>query len=183
MAEQKTDKKTEPKKPEQKKEKTVEKKKGMISNEPSREEVLIRILGKDIPGSRNVYVGLTRIKGVSWSISNVVCRALNLQKNKKIAELTKDEVQKIEEFLKNPTLPNFLKNRRIDRDTNESRHHVTTELDMKKDFDIRRLKKIRSYKGVRHTAGQPVRGQRTRAHFRSRGKAVGVKRRTEAKTK
>ena len=45
---------------------------------------------------------------------------------------------------------------------------------MKKDFDIRRLKKIRSYKGVRHTSGQPVRGQRTRSHFRKKGQSVSV---------
>ena len=50
------------------------------------------------------------------------------------------------------------------------------ELDMRKDFEIRKMKKIRSYKGVRHIMGQPVRGQRTRAHFRKTGKAVGVKR-------
>ena len=45
---------------------------------------------------------------------------------------------------------------------------------MKREFDIKRMKKIKSYKGARHSAGQPVRGQRTRSHFRSRGKAVGV---------
>jgi small subunit ribosomal protein S13 len=50
---------------------------------------------------------------------------------------------------------------------------------MKKEFDVRRLKKIRSYRGLRHALGQPTRGQRTRSHFRARGKkkaTIGVKR-------
>ena len=48
-------------------------------------------------------------------------------------------------------------------------------MDLQNEFDIRRLKKIKSYKGIRHSLGQPVRGQRTKAHFR-KGRAVGVKR-------
>jgi small subunit ribosomal protein S13 len=51
-----------------------------------------------------------------------------------------------------------------------------SELDLQKEFDIRRIKKIKSYKGVRHLLGQPVRGQRTRSHFRKKGPSVGVKR-------
>jgi small subunit ribosomal protein S13 len=46
-------------------------------------------------------------------------------------------------------------------------------LDLSRDFDIRRMKKIRSYKGWRHATGQPVRGQRTKSHFRHGG-AIGV---------
>jgi len=70
----------------------------------------------------------------------------------------------------------FLKNRRSDFKTGEESHIIGSELDMKKDFDIRRLKKIRAYRGIRHAAGLPVRGQRTRSHFRKKGQAVGVKR-------
>ena len=68
-----------------------------------------------------------------------------------------------------------MKNRQKDLETGESKHLVSTDLDMRKDFDIRRLKKIRSYKGVRHTAGLPVRGQRTRSHFRTKGQVKRVK--------
>ncbi len=46
---------------------------------------------------------------------------------------------------------------------------------MRKEFDVKRMKQIRSYKGVRHSLKQPVRGQRTRSHFRTTGVAVGVK--------
>jgi small subunit ribosomal protein S13 len=46
---------------------------------------------------------------------------------------------------------------------------------MKRDFDIKRLREIKSYRGIRHALKQPSRGQRTRSHFRSKKKAMGVK--------
>src|SRR4030042_899108 len=86
------------------------------------------------------------------------------------------KIKIIIELLKNPKLPKFLLNRRNDFETGQDSHLIGTNLDMKKEFDIRRLKKIRSYRGLRHATGQPTRGQRTRSHFRAKGKkkAVGV---------
>jgi len=139
---------------------------------------IIRILQTDIPGNKKLLVGLTYIKGVGWAISNALCTIMNLNPDKKIADLDKKEIAEIEEFLKNPKLPLFLLNRRNDFETGEDKHVLTTKLDITKEFDIRRLKKIRSYRGWRHATGQPVRGQKTRSHFRAKGKkkAVGVKR-------
>ena len=80
--------------------------------------------------------------------------------------------------IENPRIPDFMKNRRRDMDTGETKHLSTNNLDLRKEFDIKRLKKIRSYRGLRHAKGLPVRGQRTKSHFRTRGKknkAVGVK--------
>jgi small subunit ribosomal protein S13 len=54
---------------------------------------------------------------------------------------------------------------------------------MVKEFDIKRMKQIKSYKGMRHSLKQPVRGQRTRSHFRTTGVAVGVKKGGGAKKK
>ena len=145
---------------------------------PQKQEfaTLVRILQTDIPGNKQVLTGLTYIKGVSWSISNALCKLLPLDPRKKISELSQEEIKSITEFLENPPLPTFLMNRRNDFQTGKNYHIITSELDMKKEFDIRRLKKIRSYKGLRHALGQPVRGQSTRSHFRSKGKkkAVGV---------
>ncbi len=142
------------------------------------QEILVRILGHDIPGSKNVYLGLTYIKGVSWSISNAVCIKLNMPRSKKISELNKEDIQKIEAFLKELPIPEYLKNRRFDPDTGENKHHYGTDLDMKREFDIKKLIKIKSYRGIRHASGQPVRGQKTRSHFRSRKnkKSAGIKR-------
>lgn len=138
-------------------------------------ELLVRIIGTDIIGSKNVYTGLTSIKGVSWSISNTVCVKLNIPKQKKISDLTKEEIKKIEVFLKNPQIEDFLKNRRSDPQTGETNHFIGSDLDIKKEFDIKRLREIKSYKGIRHAAKLPVRGQRTRSHFRTRGIAMGIK--------
>jgi len=139
---------------------------------------IIRILQTDIPGNKRVLAGLTYIKGVSWSVCNALCKILKIDSQKKIADLDEKEIEKITEFLQNPKLPEFLLNRRNDFETGEDAHLIGTNLDMKKEFDIRRLKKIRSYRGLRHAFGHPTRGQRTRANFRSKkGKtAVGVKR-------
>ena len=139
---------------------------------------IVRILQTDIPGNKKLLVGLTYIKGVGWAISNALCKIMNLNPDKKIADLDKEEIAQIEEFLKNPKLPKFLLNRRNDFETGEDKHVLTTRLDITKEFDIRRLKKIRSYRGWRHATGQPVRGQKTRSHFRTKGKkrAVGVQR-------
>ena len=171
------------KKPNQKKEQKFDKKekqetkvpKGKPIQEQSN-EVLVRILGYDVPGSRNIYTGLTKIKGVSWSISNAVCVKMKIPRSKKISELTKDEIKEIEVFIRKPQIAPFLMNRRNDIESGETKHYAGTDLDMKKDFDIRRMKKIKSYKGIRHTMGQPVRGQKTRSHFRKVGRNVRVKR-------
>ena len=141
------------------------------------EEILVRIASKDIPVRKSVYSGLTLIRGISWGFSNAVCKKLGIDRKKKIEELSKEEVKKIEEFIKNADVPRFLKNRRNDLHSGEDKHLNSSDLDLQKEFDIKRLKKIRSYKGVRHDARLPVRGQRTRSNFRKNRRksgAVGV---------
>ncbi len=139
-------------------------------------ETLVRIMGYDIPGSKNLYSGLTCIKGISWAISNAACLRLNFPRTKKIATLNKEDIAKIEKFLKELPLPDFLKNRRKDIESGETKHYFGSDLDIKREFDIKRLREIKSYRGIRHAAKLPVRGQRTRSHFRKKGVAMGVKR-------
>jgi small subunit ribosomal protein S13 len=140
------------------------------------EDKLIRIMSKDIEGKIKVYPGLTHIKGVSWTLSNAACKKLKIDKNRKIGNLKEEEIKKIEEFLKRPDLPKHLFNRQKDFETGESKHLTGTDLDLRKDFDIKRLKKIKSYRGLRHTVGLPMRGQRTKSHFRTnRKKGSGIK--------
>ncbi len=68
-------------------------------------------------------------------------------------------------------------NRRKDVETGEDKHIVTTDINFVNDNDIKVMKMIRCYKGIRHSMGLPVRGQKTRSNFRkNKGKVMGVKR-------
>jgi len=162
MAEEKPKQEKRPQKPVQK-----------PQEEKRRAEVLIRIFSTDVPGNFSLYHGLTRVKGVSWAMSNAICNSLRLDKRKRMQELNEKEIESITNFIKSPKIPEWLLNRRKDEETGESRHLLTADLDMAKEFDIRKMKKIKSYKGWRHAMGQPVRGQRTKSHFR-KGGAMGV---------
>jgi small subunit ribosomal protein S13 len=164
MAEQKQDKQQK-EAPKADKFKEIQEKK---KQEQQYYESLVRIAGFDLPGNKNLYTALTRIKGVSWSISNAICHTLNFPKSKRVSDLSKDEMKKIETFLEEVQLPDFLKNRRSDPETGKTDHLLGTDLEISRDFDIKRMKKMKSYKGVRHTARLPVRGQRTRSHFRTK---------------
>ena len=137
---------------------------------------ILRIINTDIVGTKSIYDGLRKIKGVSFMFCNAICNNLNLDKTRKIGSLNEEETKKIEELIKNPTsLPLWLVNRRKDYDTGKNLHLTGAQLNLTKEFDIKRMKKMKSYKGMRHAWGQPVRGQRTRSHFRT-GISIGVQR-------
>lgn len=137
-------------------------------NHRNREEdvTLVRVLGKDIRGDIKVGSALTKISGISWAFSNAVCKILELDKKQRIQDVDKDKIAMIENFIKNPEIPSFLKNRRNDFDDGEDKHISGSDLKLRKEFDVKRLRKIKSYKGIRHGANLPVRGQRTKANFR-----------------
>ena len=61
---------------------------------------LIRIRGTDIRGEKNIYAGLARIKGVSFAMSNALCRILGISPSKKVQDLSKEDIQKIEDAIK-----------------------------------------------------------------------------------
>ena len=140
------------------------------------EDRVVRILSKDIEGKESIYSGLTKVKGISWGVSNAICKKLGFDKRKKIGSLSEAEIKKIEEFMKNPDVPAYLINRRHDFETGKDNHLIGPDLELKKEFDIKRLKKIKSYRGFRHMGGLPVRGQRTRSNFRkNKAKGAGIK--------
>jgi len=152
-----------------------------IQKQVKEEDRVIRILAKDIEGKMKVYAGLTKIKGVSWSLSNAVCKILKIDKNKKMGSLTDAEIKKMSDFIKNPEVAEYLLNRRSDFATGENKHLSGSDLELQKEFDIKRLKKIKSYKGYRHMAGLPLRGQRTRSNFRPNKKKAGIKKKSGKK--
>lgn len=144
--------------------------------EKKQEERIVRIMSKDVDGGMTIYAGLTKIKGISWAISNAICKIMQIDKKKKIGSLTKEDIEKISQLIKSQKFPIHIFNRQSDFKTGENKHLVGTDLELQTEFDIKRLKKIKSYRGYRHMAGLPVRGQQTRGNFRPhKMKGVGIK--------
>jgi len=104
---------------------------------------VIRLLSKDIEGNMKIYPGLTKVKGISWSFSNAICKKLKIDKNRKIGSLTKDEIIKISEFIKNPEIPKQIVNRRDDFETGKNKHLIGGDLELQTEFDIKKLKKLK----------------------------------------
>ncbi|OYT36164.1 30S ribosomal protein S13 [Candidatus Pacearchaeota archaeon ex4484_71] len=144
------------------------------------EDRVIRILSTDVEGKMSVYAGLSKVKGISWSFANAICSSLNLDKKKKIGLLSEAEIKKIEELVKEKKIPTFLQNRRNDFESGEDRHLLGSDLELRTEFDIKRLKKIKSYRGLRHSSNLPSRGQRTKSNFRrNRRKGAGIKKKNK----
>ena len=128
---------------------------------------IIRILNTDLDGSKQVVNALRKLHGVSFMYAHAVCTITKVPRYKKAGDLTEAEVQLLEKTIKNPVgMPTWMLNRQKDYETGKDTHLLTTDLDLTKDNDIKRLKKIKAYRGVRHILGQPTRGQRTKSNFR-----------------
>ena len=140
---------------------------------------MIRIARKDINGNKAIQNALADIKGVGKALSRAIGINMGLDLNQKIGYLSDDEVNKIEETIRDPKsldIPDWMLNRRNDYGTGETGHLIESDLMMTLREDLNRMKKTRSYKGRRHEVGLPVRGQRTKSTFR-KGSSVGVRRR------
>ncbi len=134
---------------------------------------IVRILATDIDGNLSVERALRRVKGVSFMVARTICLKTGMDRKKKVGQLKEDEIKNLERAIKTSDMPTWMLNRRKDIETGKDMHIVMADLDIRKRDDIKLLKRIHSYKGVRHELGQPVRGQRTRSTFRTQ-KSVGV---------
>ncbi len=136
---------------------------------------IIRILNTDLDGNKPIYHALRKVKGISYIYSNALCNLSNINRNKKAGALSIEEIKKLEDLAKGNSLPIWLFNRRKDPDSGKNIHLFGVDLKLRQEFDIKKMKQIKSYKGMRHSVGLPVRGQSTKAHFRH-GRSVGVMR-------
>ncbi|MBW2997205.1 30S ribosomal protein S13 [Candidatus Woesearchaeota archaeon] len=147
---------------------------------------IVRIANTDLDGSKPLYHALNKIKGVSFMFANALCIFSDIDRNKKAGHLTSDEVSKLDSMLKDPLkfgFPVWMLNRRKDVETGADKHLLGADLRWQIENDVKLMKKIRSYKGVRHMSGLPVRGQKTKGNFRKKkgkGKSLGVQRKKPA---
>jgi len=139
---------------------------------------IVRVANVDIQGNRSTNIALTQIKGIGINLANIICTCADIERATKAGELSDEQVKRLNQVvdnLANHGLPSWLFNRRRDYDTGSDMHLLTGNISFYKENDIKRLKKIKSLKGMRHQRGLPVRGQRTKSHFRkNKGKVVGV---------
>lgn len=138
---------------------------------------IVRVFKTDLDGNKYIIDSLRKIKGISFSFANMACRAAQIQPNKKTGNLSDEEIAKLNDVIKNADkcAPEWMLNRRKDFETGQSKHLLSSDLDFSKETDVRKLKKVKSYRGIRHAMGLPLRGQRTRSNFRkNKGRGPGV---------
>ncbi|RLA62462.1 MAG: 30S ribosomal protein S13 [Epsilonproteobacteria bacterium] len=118
---------------------------------------MARILGVDIPRNKIIRVALQSLYGVGPKVSRDVLTKANVDLNMNSNELSEEEITAIRTIL--------------DSDA----HIVEGDLRREVGLNIKRLKDLGSYRGLRHRRGLPVRGQRTHTNARTRkGKAVAI---------
>ncbi|TFF91504.1 30S ribosomal protein S13 [Candidatus Thorarchaeota archaeon] len=139
---------------------------------------IVRVAGRDIDGQEDLIQGLSRIKGVGLRISRAIVSQLGLDPRSRLGYLDEKTIDKIEEMLHDPVdngFPFWYVNRQRDRRSGKMVHLTGSDLEFTHQNDIERLKRIRAWRGIRHSLGLKVRGQHTRTTGRS-GMSVGVSR-------
>ena len=159
----------------------------MAEEQPNQElKYFVRIANTDLDGNKHIGQALIKIKGISFMFSNAICNVTGIEARKKAGYLTEAETSKIDDVIKEPLkfgIPVWMLNRKRDPEDNADRHLVGSNLTFIQDNDVKMMKKVKSYKGVRHSLGQPVRGQRTKSNFRkNKGNVLGVKKKSDAKS-
>lgn len=142
---------------------------------------IVRIGGTDIDGRKPIRSALPKVRGVGINFSNAIIKAMHLDGGKKLGKFTEEEMTSVEQAIKKPEalgIPTFMFNRRRDFETGTDMHATSADLEVAFKRDVEFLKKIKSYRGIRHFYGLKLRGQRTASrgagmHGRS-GKTIGV---------
>ena len=117
---------------------------------------LVRIGNTDCDGNKQLQYAMRKVKGVSYAMAHAVCGVTGANPSQKAGYVKEDEIQKIEGVLKDPLhhgIPEWMVNRRKDYETGKTAHLLTGDLEFAIETDIRRMKKIKSYKGLRHGWG------------------------------
>lgn len=109
----------------------------------------MRLLGLVIADTNRIEYALTKVYGIGWKNAGMICDAAGIDRHKKLSELKEEDIRKITTVLE--------KNYKVEGDLREE---LTG--------NIKRLKEIVSYRGMRHVRGLPVRGQRTKSNSRTK---------------
>ena len=110
---------------------------------------MARISGVNIPLNKRVEIGLTYIYGIGRSSSNQILAQLGIEPDRKVRDLTEEEVIRLRELI-------------------DGGYTVEGDLRRERSQNIKRLQEIGCYRGLRHRRGLPVRGQNTKTNARTR---------------
>lgn len=110
---------------------------------------MARLAGVDLPREKRVEIGLTYIFGIGLTSSKKILEKTGINPDTRVKDLTDEDVAKLREIIEN---------------------EYTVEGDLRRNiaYDIKRMKDIGCYRGIRHRRGLPVRGQRTKTNARTR---------------
>jgi small subunit ribosomal protein S13 len=113
---------------------------------------MARISGVDLPREKRVEIGLTYIYGIGLATSKKILQETGIDPDIRVKDLTEAHVSALREYIENPD------------------NHLVVEGDLRRqiDMDIKRLREIGCYRGVRHRKGLPVRGQSSKRNARTR---------------
>lgn len=110
---------------------------------------MARIAGVNIPTNKRVEVALTYIHGIGQTKAQEICDKIGIPKERRVNEMTETEVIRVRELI-------------------DSEYQVEGDLRRDVAMNVKRLMDLKTYRGLRHRAGLPVRGQRTHTNARTR---------------
>lgn len=118
---------------------------------------MARIAGVNVPDNKRAIIALTYIHGIGRTSALQICKDVGIEQSRRMKDLTEDELNAIR------------------KEIESSKYIIEGDLRRETSLNIKRLMDMRCYRGLRHRAGLPVRGQRTRTNARTRkGPAVAV---------
>ena len=109
---------------------------------------MARIAGINIPTDKHIVIGLQSIFGIGQTRSKLICETLKLEPSTKVSELTEDQLESIRVAV--------------------SKYEVEGDLRREVAMNIKRLRDLGCYRGIRHRKSLPLRGQRTKTNARTR---------------
>ncbi|WP_461831875.1 30S ribosomal protein S13 [Aquifex sp.] len=110
---------------------------------------MARIAGVDLPNHKKLEVALTYIYGIGWSRAREICEKTGIPCTKRVGDLTPDELNTLRKFI-------------------DENYKVEGDLRREVQLNIKKLRDMGCYRGIRHARGLPVRGQQTRTNARTR---------------
>lgn len=119
-----------------------------INKDKDKEAIMARIAGIDLPREKRVEIGLTYIYGIGRSRSQEILKNADVDFDTRVKDLTESELARIRQEI--------------------DKYHVEGDLRRDVAMNIKRLREINCYRGMRHKKGLPVRGQKTKTNARTR---------------